>query len=238
MPSSLHEALVDLFRQHPPLAADLLTGPLKLDLPAFHQARLESGDLTEVTPTEYRADAIVVLTGKDGTPVLGVVVEVQLNPDPDKQWTWPYYLIAPRARLRCPTVLLVVCPDPRTAARCATPIPLGHPGLVLQPLVLGPDQVPIVTDPAQAGHNPALTVLSATAHGNHPDRNQILRTLMGLLVDADHRERYADIVLAALPEAARRYLEKLMTTETYEYRSDFARRYFSQGRLRVRPRHC
>lgn len=72
-------------------------------------------------------------------------------------------------------------------------------------------------------------MLSATAHGNHPDRNQILRTLMGLLVDADHRERYADIVLAALPEAARRYLEKLMTTETYEYRSDFARRYFSQG---------
>lgn len=89
---------------------------------------------------------------------------------------------------------------------------------------------PVVTDRAQSGHNPALTVLSAMAHGNHPERNQILHTLMSLLVDDDHRERYADIVLVALPEAARRYPEKLMTIGTYEYKSDFARRYFSQGK--------
>ncbi|MGH3874653.1 MAG: hypothetical protein ACRDSR_24660, partial [Pseudonocardiaceae bacterium] len=37
-------------------------------------------------------------------------------------------------------------------------------------------------------------------------------------------------VLAALPLAARSYLETLMTTQAHEYQSDFARRYFFQGR--------
>ncbi|MGH3612156.1 MAG: hypothetical protein ACRDRK_05995 [Pseudonocardia sp.] len=37
-------------------------------------------------------------------------------------------------------------------------------------------------------------------------------------------------VLAALPDAAQRYLEGLVATGTYEYQSDFARRYFSRGK--------
>lgn len=228
MPSTLHEALIELFRQWPALAAELLTGPLKLELPAFQQARLESGELTEITPTEYRADAVVVLT-QATTPVLGVVVEAQLSRDTAKQWSWPNYLTSLRARLRCPTVLLVVCADPKLAGRCAAPIEIGHPGFVLHPLVLGPDQVPVLTDATQASRSPALAVLSAMAHGHHPDRNRIIEAMLSALVDDDHRERYADIVLAVLPEAAQRYLEKLMTTGTYEYKSDFARRYFSQG---------
>lgn len=130
-------------------------------------------------------------------------------------------------------MLLVVCSDTRTAARCATPIPLGHPGFVLTPLVLGPDQVPVVTDAEQAGHSPALAVLSAMSHGNHPERNRILEALMSALVDDDHREMYADVVLAVRPAAARRYLEKLMRTGTYEYKSDFARRYFGQGEAKA-----
>lgn len=229
MLSSLHEALVEPFRQQPGLAAELLTGPLKIEVPEFQQARLDSGELTEATPTEYRADAVVVLA-KDDTPVLGVVVEAQVRPNDDKQWTWPQYLISFRSRIRCPTILLVICPDASTARRCAAPIPLGHPGLVLQPLVIGPDRVPVVTDPARASHNPALAVLSAIAHGDHPERDRILHALMSVLVDDDLHERYADLVLANLPDAARHHLEKLMTTGTYEYQSDFARRYFSKGK--------
>ena len=47
-------------------------------------------------------------------------------------------------------------------------------------------------------------------------------------VDQDRSNLYADVVLAALPVAARRELEALMT-RTYEYQSDFARRYYGQG---------
>ncbi len=38
--------------------------------------RLESAELTDVKPAEYRADLVVLLC--DGEPVLGIVVEVQL----------------------------------------------------------------------------------------------------------------------------------------------------------------
>ena len=64
-----------------------------------------------------------------------------------------------------------------------------------------------------------------------PGRRVCLEALLAGLgvVDHDHAGLYADVVLAALPAAARDYLEALMTT-TYEYQSDFARRYFNQGR--------
>lgn len=49
-------------------------------------------------------------------------------------------------------------------------------------------------------------------------------------VDDEWARLYADVVNAALPEAARRYLEELMATQTYEYQSSFARKYYTQGR--------
>ena len=48
MPSSLHEVLIDMFRQRPMLAAQLLTDGLGLRLPAYEQVRMESADLTSV----------------------------------------------------------------------------------------------------------------------------------------------------------------------------------------------
>lgn len=39
--------------------------------------------------------------------------------------------------------------------------------------------------------------------------------------------------LAVLPQTARDLLEAMMTTGTREYKSDFARRYFSQGEAKV-----
>src|SRR5947199_5174446 len=154
MPSHLHEAMIALFRNRPSLAVELLSGPFAMDLPDDGYVRLESGDLTDVNPTEYRADAVVVLTRSDAAE-LAVVVEVQLGRDAGKRWGWPVYLATLRARLRCPAVLLVICADNAIAAWCATPMDLGHPGWVLAPLVLGPDRVPVVTDVDQATKNPS-----------------------------------------------------------------------------------
>ncbi|HLV59100.1 MAG TPA: hypothetical protein VKY81_09575 [Natronosporangium sp.] len=230
MPSSLHEALVHMFRHRPELAAELLTEAFGLSLPEYGGAALGSGDLS---PVEFRADAVVVLSA-DNRPVLAVVVEAQLRRDTRKRWSWPVYLTTLRARLRCPAVLLVVCPDARTAAWCASPIVLG-PGATMTPLVLGPREVPVVTDPARAGRCPELAVLSAMAHGLHPEREKIFVAMLEALrsVDAAHATRYHDLVFAALPAVARHHLEKLMTT-TYEYQSDFVRKYVHQGRAEGR----
>ncbi|TNC28767.1 hypothetical protein [Amycolatopsis alkalitolerans] len=230
MPSHTHEALTLLFRNQPSLAAELLSSSFDLPVPDYESARVESGDLTDLSPTEYRADAVVVLSSSEAAE-LAVVVEVQLRRDRGKCWSWPVYLATLRARLRCPAVLLVVCVDEVTAAWCATPLELGHPGWVLAPLVLGPDRVPVVTDTDLAASCPELVVLSAASHGMHPQREQIFQALITALKSADEQQSllYHDFVVAALPEAARKHLEALMATGTYEYQSEFARRYFYQG---------
>jgi len=53
--------------------------------------------LTDLTPTEYRADAVVTLTAGD-SPVLAVVVEAQLRADAHKRRTWPAYIATLHAR--------------------------------------------------------------------------------------------------------------------------------------------
>lgn len=127
MPSSMHEALIQIFHHRPEFAVDLLADAIGVAVPEYEEVRLESCDLTDLTPTEYRADAVVVLTNESKV-VLAIVVEVQLSRDRGKQWSWPVYLTTLRARMQCPTLLMVVCVDTVTATWCATPIPLGHLG--------------------------------------------------------------------------------------------------------------
>lgn len=61
MSSNLHEVLVEIFRMRPSLAAELLIDALGVELPRFVDARLEPADFVEITPTEVRADTVVVL---------------------------------------------------------------------------------------------------------------------------------------------------------------------------------
>ncbi|MBI4514722.1 MAG: hypothetical protein HY699_02770, partial [Deltaproteobacteria bacterium] len=89
MPSQLHEALLLLFRNRPELAPELLRDALHVAPPVYSEARIEPAELTDVQPAEYRADLVVLLY--EGTPVLGIVVEVQLRPDADKCYSWPVY---------------------------------------------------------------------------------------------------------------------------------------------------
>ena len=74
VPSLAHEALLLLFRNRPELAPELLRDALHIALPAYSEVRLESTELTDLSPAEYRADLVVLLV--DGKPVLGIVVEV------------------------------------------------------------------------------------------------------------------------------------------------------------------
>ncbi|MGQ0773631.1 MAG: hypothetical protein ACT4NY_04290 [Pseudonocardiales bacterium] len=218
---------MELFRHRPSLAADLLTGVLGMDLPSYEGVRLEAAECVDLAPAEYRADAVVVLTDA-GIPVL--VVEVQLTRDRRKWWRWPVYVATLRARLQCPTVLLVVCVDAAVAQWAATPIELGNPGALLPPSVLGPDLIPVVSE---AGPAPELVVLSAMAHGGDPARSGVLNVLVGALasVEIGHAGLYAELVLAALPAAARRHLEALMSTHTYEYLSEYAQKFVAQGKV-------
>lgn len=231
MPTQLHEMLIQMFRERPVLAAELLGGPPKVTVPEFDEARASPGEFTDVSPTEYRADAVVTLRRRDAT-VLAVVVEVQLKADVRKRLSWPVYVATLYARLNCPVVLLVLCPTQTVARWSSKPIRIGPPASVVTPVTVGPDQVPVVTDLATARRNPELAVLSALAHGREPDPQPVFEALLtGLdVIDHEHAKMYTDLVFAVLPAAARNCLEALMTTTSYRYQSDFALRYFREGK--------
>ncbi|MFC4561944.1 hypothetical protein ACFO4E_08760 [Nocardiopsis mangrovi] len=224
MPSQEHEWLIQLFHNRPTLAPLLLNEAGAL-VPEFSEARLDSADLTDTTPTEYRADAVVTLVKDD--EVMSVVVEVQRGRDPNKRWSWPVYQTTLRARKRSPVALLTVCPDDATADWCRTPIPMGHPGFVFTPLVVSPRNMPVLTQ-AEADEAPELAALSAMAHSSD---QRVVEVFFNSLrkIPPELQQNYTDFVHAALPEAARKYLEELMATGTYTYQSDFAKKYYGAG---------
>ncbi len=100
MPSLPHEGLVDLFRNRPTLAAEMLREAFGHALPSFKEAHIESTDLTEIIPADRRADLLVVLVDEQQRPLLAIVVEVQLHEDRDKPYVWPVYITHTRARYR------------------------------------------------------------------------------------------------------------------------------------------
>jgi hypothetical protein len=231
MPSHLHEALLLLFRNRPALAPELLREALHVQLPDYTDVRIDSADLTDIQPAEYRADLVVLLL-RD-TPVLGIVLEVQLSSDEDKRYAWPAYVANLRARIRCPVCLLVIAADEGVARWACKAVELGG-GNRFVPCVLGPSGVPEITDEKRAIDDPELAVLSAMAHGRDPNTAKaahiaLLAQMVSLGLDAERSTLYCDLILHSLPEAARRALQT-MDTSKYEYQSEFARRYFGQGK--------
>jgi len=233
MPSHFHEALLQLFRNRPSLAPELLREALHIELPDHSDIRIDSADLTDIQPAEYRADLVVLLLTEK--PVLGIIVEVQLNKDGDKGYVWPAYVFNLRSRLRCPTWVLVIAADEAVARWALTAVETGVGECCrFLPWVLGLPGVPEITDEQRAIEDPELAVLSAMAHARDPDtakstRIALLAQMASLGLDEERSILYCDLVLNALPETARRALQ-VMDTSKYEYQSEFARRYFAQGK--------
>ncbi|MBW8484367.1 hypothetical protein [Actinomadura parmotrematis] len=236
MPSSRHEHPIELIRKCPEVVIPLLEQILGFPVPPTARVHSLSEEATQVVPATYRADNVVLLEPKDErSPRLAVIVEMQLAKDPRKLFTWPLYATEVRARLECPVVLVTICPDRSVAdwARCA--IDIGHPGFRLIPYVVGPGIEPFVTSTAQAAANPELAVIAAVSN-TLPDRERagmeiVHGALATMLNQGDDRAKlYSDAVLSALPEAAKKILEELMRTGTDEYKSDFARGYFAEGK--------
>ena len=229
MPSLEHEVLLSLFQTRPALAAELLQ-LLGVAVPAHRTVRTESADLTQVAPTEYRADLVVVLE-RAGRAALGIIVEVQLDRDVAKRYSWPVYAATLRARLRCPVCVLVVAPRESLATWCLRPVPLG-PGFTFVPLVLGPAAIPRITGEEEAKRAPELSVLSVLAHGRERDGVRLGEVaLLAVATLADETQvLYSDVILNAVTAAAKVALEELMDIRKYEFKSDFAKKHQAKGR--------
>ncbi len=128
--------------------------------------------------------------------------------------------------------MLVYTPDPDVARWAAAAMTCG-PGWTFAPIVVGPDMVPVVDEAEAANARPELAVLSAMAHGKRlpaEQAAQVARMARGAAEKlGDLWPLYYDLILDALSEAARKELEA-MDLKTYEWKSDFARKYVAEGK--------
>ena len=224
-----HEGVIELFRREPKLVAELLGGPLRIELPPYSGARVESGALTQLNPAELRADLVIALhEGERAT--LGVVLEMQRERDEDKLFSWPAYVTSLRQRLRCEVCLVVVTQHERVQRWASRIIVLGRRGS-FQPLVLGPSSVPVVDTLEEARRAPELAVLSAVVHGasNVDIAVKVALAAAGAAqaLDRDHFLLYFGLISAALSAAGRKAFQ--MDSQGQRFFDESQRQSFAQG---------
>nr|BFD82879.1 hypothetical protein StreXyl84_22800 [Streptomyces sp. Xyl84] len=182
MVNSSHEAMHRIFQEYPGLFAGVSK---VLGLPFVQPTSMAvlPGDLTEIQPVERRVDTLLRFDSNDDESLL-VAVEAQRGKDPDKPASWAYYLAYLYTKYKVPPLLLVVCQDRATAEWASRPVAIGPrqwPALTLHPLVAGPHNMPVITDPAEAREDLALATLSVITHAKEPAVDGILKALSAAL---------------------------------------------------------
>ncbi|WP_433930021.1 hypothetical protein AB3662_39625 [Sorangium cellulosum] len=223
MPTLEHNALVEMFREHPELAPHFLATLLHVEVPPHAAVAVVESSLDQLIPVEFRADLVLELRDEIDALVLAIVIEVQRDADLDKKFSWPAYVAVVRARKRCGTVVLVVAPDPGVAAWAAEKIDLGLGRGNVEPLVLGPAVVPEIIDPADAEQETELAVLSAVAHGNGPSGLTVVQAALAALgrLDQAHAMVYFQLIWNGLREPMRQALEALVMERQIEGEATF-----------------
>jgi hypothetical protein len=218
MPSISHEGPLDLVRQHPEIAVDLLRTVPGIRLPRQAAASLAPTDMSAVIPVQYLADIVVTISDTaTGKPALAMIIEPQLRDSKTKRFSWPVYLTTARRITGCPAaVLVVLCPDPAEAAKCRRLIRTGHPGFDLAPIVIDSS-----APPGRDGTtDPYLTVFAASMGGidleTEPGARQFLDALASPEVSEADRLRMTAIIMTLASDAARHLLEAMMTTTEYQ----------------------
>ncbi|MER6343139.1 hypothetical protein ACWC10_08620 [Streptomyces sp. NPDC001595] len=171
----------------------------------------------------------------EGTYLL--VVESQGKVDDRKRGSWPYYLSYLYEKYRCEPVLIVITQNSATAKWASRPIRFGFPGwnsLTVRPLVLGPDNVPVITDERQAERDVPLAVLSAMTHGRGRQAPAILEALASALrsIDSDSAAVFVQFVDSCLTDPqAKQMWRDLMTAIQYFWRHPLAEQVREEGRI-------
>ncbi|QKW06630.1 hypothetical protein HUT18_09675 [Streptomyces sp. NA04227] len=164
MVTSSHEAMHRVFQEDPNVFARTFRR-FGLEFGEFADAVVISPDLTEIRPVERRTDTLIRFTTSEGRELL-LLVEAQRRKDIKKPRSWAYYLAYTQAKYEsAEATLLVVCQDRRTADWARGPFSLGPPQwatLKVQPLVIGPQNMPLITDVAKAAED--ITPRGARRH--------------------------------------------------------------------------
>ena len=107
------------------------------------------------------ADLVLTVLGRHDRVMLGLILEVQLSLDWTKRWIWPLLATALAAEIRRLALVVVFTPDPllRDAIRRRL-LPKMQP----RPLLIEPDQIPLIVDAERARREPRETIFAALYH--------------------------------------------------------------------------
>ena len=174
---------------------------------------------------------VVVLSDQQtNKPVLAVVIEPQGRDRKTKKVSWPVYLTTAIKANKVPrAILVVICWDPREAARCRRVIPTGHPGFDLYPIVVDPR-----TFPSREDAGPYLTILAAATKAidlaTPNGRDAVLSAIEQARAGHADTAALTTIILGVADAAARRELEALMASP--KFHSTFVDGLLQQGEER------
>ncbi|MEV6361501.1 hypothetical protein [Nocardia asteroides] len=238
MVTSSHEAMHRIFQHDAAAIAHAFT-VLKLPFSKPTAVEQVSVDLTETAPVERRADTVLDITTVDDRFLM--VVEAQSAPDDSRPDAWSYYVSFLRNKYGLPVILVVICHDHVTARWASAPMRLGHAfwtTITLRPLVLGPHNVPAITDPATVVEDLPLAALSAVTHAREADIGAILKAIVaGLrrMGGNETTEFYVELIEQGIShtEAAETW-RKYMATDLSFFRSESAQKLRAQGRVEGR----
>jgi hypothetical protein len=209
-PSIKHEAPLELIRQHPALAVDLLRAVSDIKVPAGARPILGPVEVSGQLRENLRADIVVNITDRaTGQPVLLIIVENQQKMVTDKQYSWPVYITGLRHTMKCPAVLLVICPDVTEARKCGEVVKTGHPGFDLVPIVVSP-----VNTPGRDDAEPWLTMFAAFMGAidleDPAGATRVLTAIQHTRQSIAERKAMTAIIINLASEAARKIMKEII----------------------------
>jgi hypothetical protein len=229
-----HEALHHLFRDDPGLFTRSIRRLFDEEFPDIKEVTEVVVDTTGIDAVERYIDTALRVVTEDGEEFL--VVEPQGEPpSPQKIRSWAWYLSFLENKYDIPASLLIITAKNSTARRCRGPISLGparRPVMHLDPHVIGPDNMPLITDPAQAAEDVVFSVFALLTQRLHPEVEQAMGPLMSALetLDTDTARYYAEFVEGGLGEGCQREIwKKIMKTMTYGYVSELKQEFREEG---------
>lgn len=223
MPSRKHQSLVKLLATSPRLLVELVRRWFGFQVPGRLEL-LRGPEVVRVLGSERVADGVLVIR-RHGKVQETMMIEVQLRTVRGKRKAWALYVVGTWAGLGAPTTLVVVTPSEHVARWASEAIDIGRGKTTLQPLVLGPRQIPAEMTLAEARRRPDALALSVLVHGHKRGSIRLARIAMKvsreLLASRDEERRVlGDLIAGGLGEGVRKIVEAEMIVDGEEWFSD------------------
>lgn len=224
MPSELHQNLALLLREHLELTVELAIRagvPITGTVLSIEETSCEFDDpLAPRSPV--LADLALIIHTTTGT--FGLIVEVQLNEDDQKEWTTVLYRAALRRRIESPAWSVVFSPEASVRRGLLQRMFRAEPEL--RPHVIMPELLPLIRDQNQATNDYPAAVLGVAMHSCEADIETAAFVIIRVLLRLAPSEymRYIQAVSSSVGERVMQQVRERLPPEDLEPLSAFERR--------------